>query len=222
MPELGGPLDLQGFEYVRDVPAGAGGLVSIPLDAAVMARSGIASRRLTDVRVIDPGNSQVPYLLEKRDEPQILETTVTRRELPSGVSPPHGRVTTYAVGLPYQKLPGASVVFTTQARVFKRSLSIATVTPAADRRPASLVTHASVNWVHADPSLAAPAVTLPLLRTEAGLPLGVQLVGRRGNDARLLRTARWLVKALGHGARARKAAVTAKLDGQRSRRGKSP
>ena len=28
------------------------------------------------------------------------------------------------------------------------------------------------------------------------MPIGVQLVGRRGNDARLLRTARWLVKTL--------------------------
>ena len=45
--------------------------------------------------------------------------------------------------------------------------------------------------------LGTPAVTLPLLRSEEGLPLGVQLVGRRGNDARLLRTARWLVKKLG-------------------------
>jgi Asp-tRNA(Asn)/Glu-tRNA(Gln) amidotransferase A subunit family amidase len=50
--------------------------------------------------------------------------------------------------------------------------------------------------------LGTPAVTLPLLRSEAGLPLGVQLVARRGNDARLLRTARWLVKTVeraGHG-----------------------
>ena len=38
-----------------------------------------------------------------------------------------------------------------------------------------------------------PAVTLPLLRAENGMPMGVQLVGRRGDDARLLRTARWLV-----------------------------
>jgi Asp-tRNA(Asn)/Glu-tRNA(Gln) amidotransferase A subunit family amidase len=37
-----------------------------------------------------------------------------------------------------------------------------------------------------------PAISLPLLRGENGLPLGVQLVGRRGDDARLLRTARWL------------------------------
>jgi len=38
-----------------------------------------------------------------------------------------------------------------------------------------------------------PAVTLPLLHAENGLPMGIQLVGRRGDDARLLRTARWLV-----------------------------
>ncbi|MFZ5557628.1 MAG: amidase [Pseudomonadota bacterium] len=37
-----------------------------------------------------------------------------------------------------------------------------------------------------------PALTLPLLQGENGLPLGVQLVGPRMDDARLLRTARWL------------------------------
>jgi Asp-tRNA(Asn)/Glu-tRNA(Gln) amidotransferase A subunit family amidase len=51
--------------------------------------------------------------------------------------------------------------------------------------------------------LGTPAVTLPLMRTEAGLPLGVQLVGRRGNDTRLLRTARWLVKTLSGSGRGR-------------------
>ncbi|MDX1710194.1 MAG: amidase [Rhodovibrionaceae bacterium] len=38
-----------------------------------------------------------------------------------------------------------------------------------------------------------PAISLPLLEGPNGMPLGVQLVGRRGDDARLLRTARWLV-----------------------------
>jgi Asp-tRNA(Asn)/Glu-tRNA(Gln) amidotransferase A subunit family amidase len=37
-----------------------------------------------------------------------------------------------------------------------------------------------------------PAITLPLMNGPAGLPLGVQLVGPRGDDARLLRTGRWL------------------------------
>ena len=37
-----------------------------------------------------------------------------------------------------------------------------------------------------------PALNLPLASGENGLPLGIQLVGARGDDARLLRTARWL------------------------------
>lgn len=37
-----------------------------------------------------------------------------------------------------------------------------------------------------------PAVTIPVLESREGLPMGLQLVGRRGDDGRLLRTARWL------------------------------
>ena len=37
-----------------------------------------------------------------------------------------------------------------------------------------------------------PCVSLPLLQSADGLPIGVQLVGPREGDARLLRTARWL------------------------------
>ncbi|MBX3500984.1 MAG: amidase [Alphaproteobacteria bacterium] len=63
-----------------------------------------------------------------------------------------------------------------------------------------------VTWTY----LGVPAVTLPLLRTTDGMPLGVQLVGRRGGDARLLRTANWLVQTLGAGSR---------RGGRRSRKG---
>jgi Asp-tRNA(Asn)/Glu-tRNA(Gln) amidotransferase A subunit family amidase len=45
--------------------------------------------------------------------------------------------------------------------------------------------------------LGMPALTLPLMKGANGLPLGVQLVGRRNFDARLLRTARWLERKLG-------------------------
>ena len=41
-----------------------------------------------------------------------------------------------------------------------------------------------------------PAVSLPLLEGADGMPVGVQLVGRRHDDARLLRTARWLVSRM--------------------------
>jgi Asp-tRNA(Asn)/Glu-tRNA(Gln) amidotransferase A subunit family amidase len=41
-----------------------------------------------------------------------------------------------------------------------------------------------------------PAISLPLMQAKNGLPIGVQLVGPRGGDARLLRTARWLTERL--------------------------
>jgi Asp-tRNA(Asn)/Glu-tRNA(Gln) amidotransferase A subunit family amidase len=41
-----------------------------------------------------------------------------------------------------------------------------------------------------------PAISLPLLQAGNGLPVGVQLVGRVGDDARLLRTARWLIESV--------------------------
>jgi len=62
--------------------------------------------------------------------------------------------------------------------------------------------------------LGTPAVTLPLLWAPTGMPLGVQLVGRRGGDARLLRTARWLVRKVGAAKRRRtsRGATTGRAD----------
>jgi Asp-tRNA(Asn)/Glu-tRNA(Gln) amidotransferase A subunit family amidase len=43
-----------------------------------------------------------------------------------------------------------------------------------------------------------PTISLPLFTSSDGMPMGVQLVGRRGDDARLLRTARWLAQHVEH------------------------
>jgi Asp-tRNA(Asn)/Glu-tRNA(Gln) amidotransferase A subunit family amidase len=42
-----------------------------------------------------------------------------------------------------------------------------------------------------------PALNLPILTGEGGLPLGLQLIGERGRDERLLRTARVMLSKLG-------------------------
>jgi Asp-tRNA(Asn)/Glu-tRNA(Gln) amidotransferase A subunit family amidase len=39
-----------------------------------------------------------------------------------------------------------------------------------------------------------PAISLPMLTGADNMPLGAQLVGARGDDGRLLRTARWLMQ----------------------------
>lgn len=41
-----------------------------------------------------------------------------------------------------------------------------------------------------------PAITIPVLTAQNGLPMGLQLIGPRGDDARLLRNARWLTEHL--------------------------
>ena len=42
--------------------------------------------------------------------------------------------------------------------------------------------------------LGTPSISLPILSGSNNLPLGIQLVGERLDDARLLRTANWLMK----------------------------
>src|SRR3970282_601491 len=74
----------------------------------------------------------------------------------------------------------------------------AIVTPAAPgEAPRGLESTGDASFCTIWTYLGTPAVTLPLLQSAAGMPLGVQLVGRRDGDARLLRTARWLADPLG-------------------------
>jgi Asp-tRNA(Asn)/Glu-tRNA(Gln) amidotransferase A subunit family amidase len=64
--------------------------------------------------------------------------------------------------------------------------------------------------------LGTPAISLPLLAGPNGMPIGVQLVARRGHDARLLRTARWLSGQVATAGRRRKpSASTTRGSGRR-------
>ncbi|MGH6816194.1 MAG: amidase [Hyphomicrobiaceae bacterium] len=76
-----------------------------------------------------------------------------------------------------------------------RSYGTILTPPAPGPAPASLDTTGNPIFCNAWTYLGTPCVTLPLLEAN-GLPLGVQLIGARRDDGRLLRTARWLVEFL--------------------------
>jgi Asp-tRNA(Asn)/Glu-tRNA(Gln) amidotransferase A subunit family amidase len=80
-------------------------------------------------------------------------------------------------------------------RIFERYDAI--LTPAtAGEAPAGLEATGSPIFCTLWTLCGLPAVSLPLLEGASGLPLGVQLVGRRGDDARLLRSARALAERI--------------------------
>jgi len=69
----------------------------------------------------------------------------------------------------------------------------AIITPAAAGEAPPIATTGSPSFCTLWTLCGTPAISLPLLQGSNGLPIGVQLVGPRGDDARLLRTARWLM-----------------------------
>jgi Asp-tRNA(Asn)/Glu-tRNA(Gln) amidotransferase A subunit family amidase len=73
----------------------------------------------------------------------------------------------------------------------------AILTPAvAGTAPAGLESTGEPTFCTLWTMLGLPAVSVPLLQGASGLPLGVQLVGARHADAKLLRTARWLAESV--------------------------
>src|SRR5690606_38086034 len=71
----------------------------------------------------------------------------------------------------------------------------AILTPAAPgEAPHSLRTTGSPDFCVLWTLAGVPALSLPLLEGATGLPIGVQLIGRRNADGQLLRTGRWLAR----------------------------
>lgn len=72
----------------------------------------------------------------------------------------------------------------------------AILTPAAPGTAPPLATTGDPSFCTLWSLCGMPACNLPVMQGEDGLPLGLQIVGGRGDDARLLRTARWLVERI--------------------------
>jgi hypothetical protein len=169
LPESGSALDAGAFSYTRAIPAGRAGLITVPLDAAVLAHSGSLRTRFADVRVLDRAGLQVPYLLEQRDEPITLDVRLERRDLPANLKLPPARRSSYVVHLPYQRLPSTRLTLRTRARVFQRSITLGLLLPADDRRrEPRLDPLATTRWVHADPDTPAGALIVEIPERRSG------------------------------------------------------
>jgi hypothetical protein len=165
-PALGAAIDVNRFRYARPVPAGRAGLTAVALDAAVLAHSTLA-----DLRLVDPGGRQLPYLLESRDEPLAVALAVALAAAPAKATPQWmstlmkggANRTVYLLRLPHESAPVSRLVLDTSARVFTRQLAVYVEQPpltSRDRAGARQISAGS--WTHVDPDQAAPQLTLPL------------------------------------------------------------
>jgi hypothetical protein len=161
LPTVGSTLDAGTFRYLRAIPSGAAGLISVPLDAPVLAHS--EGRAFADVRVLDASSRQVPYLVEHASEPLSLDLTIERvAEIPRSLQSDRG-VSVYRVRMPLEGLPSARLVLTTPARVFTRQVRVGVEHgPTRRRRDPWFEPIAASPWVHADQESPAPALRLSI------------------------------------------------------------
>jgi hypothetical protein len=168
MPAVGSAIDTAGFRFARNITGGQPGLCVLPLDPAVLAHS-----RISDLRIAGGDKKQIPYLIERADEPLSLNLPpLTKTEPPrSGSFARQNENQTnsyYLLRLPYTDLPSARLVFTTTGRVFRRSVVLLTEkNPFNERQEPWSQSIATATWSHADPETEAPAlvVAIPPLKT---------------------------------------------------------
>jgi hypothetical protein len=160
-PNAGPTLDSSVFKHARTVlyPLEGGragsGLVALPLDAHALAYSRGPGLRFADMRLLDRANQQIPYLVERRNEPLSIDLTLTpasnlqAQELKAPAGSRQRSV--YVVTLPFRNLPPATLVVETSARVFQRTVKIGfDRAPDRQRRDPFFDVRAAQTWRHAD------------------------------------------------------------------------
>ena len=194
-PQPGPAIDLQGYRFERTL-SGASGLAVVPLDAAVLAHSRGVDGGFADLRIVDAERRQVPYLLERLQEPLAVELTARRidptaRELQSD----GGRnMSVYSLQLPFEPMPASTLVLETSGRLFTRGVRVGVERPPDRRhRDTWLLELASTRWTHTSGD--AEAATLSL-RLPATADQALALILDEGDNSPLaLTTIRLLLPA---------------------------
>ncbi|HEY2375915.1 MAG TPA: DUF3999 family protein [Gemmatimonadaceae bacterium] len=156
IPMTGAEIDPQRFGFSRSIPLGGTGLTTLPLDAAALAHGSLA-----DVRIATADNHQVPFLVERLDEPLSLPLPALERVRSTRDPASRSR---YRIRLPYAGLPRSRLVIHTDARVFDRQLAVEMLPPAEEdiRARGGPITIAKLPWRNTEPELPAPALTIDL------------------------------------------------------------
>jgi hypothetical protein len=158
----GAPLDAKSFRFARTIPSG-NGLTTLYLDAAALAHS-----RVADVRIVDAGGRQVPYLLEHVDAPYVVALaaptpTAARPDADARLGTAAASRSWYRVALPYDGLPDVALRLNTSARVFSRQIDVLTRDLPRDAQPDAIFGRAVTGtWAHDDPDSDAPPLELAL------------------------------------------------------------
>jgi aspartyl-tRNA(Asn)/glutamyl-tRNA(Gln) amidotransferase subunit A len=125
------------------------------------------------------------YTYERRGRDRLAPQTLAAIDAGKAVT-----ARDYLAALDWRRVLNASL-----DEIFARCDAI--LTPAATGpAPATLASTGSSIFNGLWTFAGTPAITIPVLQAANGLPMGLQIVGRRGDDARLLRTARWLMARL--------------------------
>jgi hypothetical protein len=173
VPNAGPVVDPALFKYGRAVDytleggQKGSGLVALALDAHALAYSRGPSQRFADIRLLDGSNQQIPYLVERRNEPLSIDLPLTPASglQAADLKAPAGsrQRSVYVVTLPYANLPPSTLVVETSARVFQRAVRIGfDRAPDRHRRDPFFEVRASQTWRHADDQRASRPLTVGL------------------------------------------------------------
>jgi hypothetical protein len=191
LPNAGPVLDPNVFKHARSIESRTARLMTIPLDAHVLANSRGAATRFADIRLLDHENRQIPYLVERRSEPLSIDlpyTAATDAKAAELTASAGRQRTVYALTLPYANLPSGKLVVETSARVFRRSVQVGVErAPDRQRREPWFDVITSQTWQHADQASPPRPLTLQIPLQSADMEL--RLVIDEGDNARLPLTA---------------------------------
>jgi hypothetical protein len=186
LPSAGATIDAAKFRHSRDIAGASGGLMALPLDAAVLSHSRGPAARFADVRIVDRANRQVPYLVERRGEPLSIDAPIsvaTDKQSAAVGNRPGVHRSVYVIRMPHPRLPPGRLTIETSARIFQRSVQVGVVRqPDRRRRDVWFDQLAASTWRHAEQQTAAPALILPLPTVDASELL---LVVDEGDNAPL-------------------------------------